>query len=99
MESSHFDLHYGNHSFPFEKHTLGFGEFYPYRDVCDKSGDPECASGQILYYMSTLVPESDSGRIEITGGDWESEVFSRAIQFHDRLELYKKDISCVGGNE
>ena len=89
-----------NHS-PLEVHPLheGSGVNYPFRDPCNKKGDPVCERGTVFYYGATISnPESDF-RLQIKTNTSEDPLFGESVSFNRSLHLRKRDIGCSGGNE
>ena len=78
---------------------VGFGEDYPYRDHCSKGGDPQCQSGDVLFYSATIPVGEGNHTIQIGSKAYLDPIFEGVIPFNTSVNLYKKDISCVGGNE
>lgn len=83
----------------FDSIITGFGENYPYRDHCKKEGDPQCKSGEVQYYRTTVPSGEGNTTIQIASSPSFEYIFDDTIPFETSVHLYKKDISCVGGNE
>jgi hypothetical protein len=99
LQSSIFELSYANNSIWFDQETKGFGEFYPYRDLCNKKGDPECLSSPVLYFKAYFLPMDDNATLRVIEQGNGHAFFTDTLLFSRELRLHKKDISCSGGNE
>ena len=86
---------------PLEIHPVheGSGANYPFRDPCNKKGDPVCERGTVFYYGATIpYPESDF-RLQIKASTSEDPLFGESVSLNRSLHLRKRDIGCSGGNE
>jgi hypothetical protein len=99
MEASDFSLVVDNQYYNFSMQTTGSGEFYPYRDRCQEKDDPQCEVGGILYYTTTIKYTGKNSTVRLLSKFQEQPIFVSILPFNDSTHLYKKDISCVGGNE
>ena len=98
MESAEFEMWYGGSKHNFQPVTSGFGEYYPYRDACDKKGDPGCRNSSVLYYTTSFFPrEANTSLIVKFAGD-DKDILRDMISSKQKLHLHKKDINCSGGN-
>ena len=98
MESTDFELWYGGRKHVFQPVTSGFGEYYPYRDACDKKGDPKCHNSTILYYTTSFFPREANTSLIVRHADDAKDILKDVISSKQKLYLYKKDINCSGGN-
>ena len=99
MEETTFSITVDGEKRGFESVETGFGENYPYRDHCSKGGDPQCQSGDVLFYSATIPVGEGNHAIQIGSEEYSGSIFEGVIPFNTSVNLYKKDISCVGGNE
>ena len=86
---------------PLGVHPLreGFGTNYPFRDACNKKGDPVCERGTVFYYRATILNPNTGAHIRIKADASEEPLFGEFVSFNRSLHLRKRDIGCSGGNE
>lgn len=86
---------------PLGVHPLreGFGANYPFRDACNKKGDPACERGTVFYYGTTILNAKNDAHIRIKANTSEEPLFGEFVSFNKSLHLRKRDIGCSGGNE
>lgn len=96
MNSTSFSVLFGNDTNVMTPVTDGFGEFYPYRDPCDKDRDMLCEESQVLYYHSYITSHNDTEVLYINSA---SPLYNQTVIPLVELNLTKKDLNCIGGNE
>lgn len=98
LERTEFEMWYGGSKYCFQPVTTGYGEYYPYRDTCDKKGDPGCRNSTVLYYMTSLFPKEANTSLIIKYAGGVKDILRDTISAKHKLQLRKKDINCSGGN-
>ena len=98
MMSYDFELEYEQETHRFSAKTQGFGEYYPYRDACNKSGDPVCRNSSVLYYETSFVPKRVNSTLVVRASGVDDVILNQTVSTEEVLHLHKKDIECSGGN-
>lgn len=98
LENVSFYISYRNITKEYDLVTKGFGEFYPFRDSCDKMSDPKCLSSTVSYFSASLPILYDQDSVVLISSVDGSTVFNETVQFQDTIYLNKKEIGCSGGN-
>lgn len=98
LRNMSFSLFHNNASSEFNLVSEGFGEYYPYRDSCNKLSDPKCKNSTVNYY-SLLVPavEKEDFSFKIVAQD-RSVLFEETLECSSTAYLNKMEINCSGGN-
>lgn len=98
LENMSFYISYRNISQDYDLVTEGFGEFYPFRDRCDKKYDPECLNSSVYYYSTSLPILYDQDSVVLISSVDGFAVFNETVKFQDMIYLNKKEIGCSGDN-
>lgn len=96
MNSTSFSISFGDVASVMTPVTEGFGEYYPYRDRCDKDKGISCEESQVLYYHSYVTSPNDTRVLYINSV---APFYNQTVVPLVQLNLTKKDLNCVGGNE
>ena len=73
----------------------GFGEYYPYRDRCDLSNEIHCEKSDVPYHQVDIPFANETQDLSIYS---QNVIYNTTIIPNRVLDLYKKDINCMGGN-
>lgn len=98
LENITFQISYRNISEEYDLVTEGFGEYYPFRDSCDKMSDPGCLESTVCYYSASLPILYDQDSVVLISSVDGLPVFNETVHFQDTIYLNKKEIGCSGGN-
>ena len=98
LENVTFQISYRNISKEYDLVTEGFGEYYPFRDSCDKMSDPGCLASTVCYYSASVPILYDQDSVVLISSVDGSPVFNATVHFQDTIYLNKKEIGCSGGN-
>lgn len=98
MMSYDFELEYEKETRRFSSKTRGFGEYYPYRDACNKNGDPVCRNSSVLYYETSFRPKKANSTLVVRASGVDDVILNQTVSTEEVLHLHKKDIECSGGN-